>query len=73
MLHARAPRSPASSGPTALAALVETSPVRAPARATDVSRVDWAPGGYDRTDIAILEWIAAHRGGRPARGRFFPQ
>ncbi len=75
MLHARLPRSSASSGRTALAALVamvESLPIRLPARAGgEALRADWAPRGYDRTDIEILEWIASHRGGR--HGRFFGQ
>ena len=49
----------ASSGVAALIALIENSQIlqRAPEPA------NWAPAGYDATDIRILEWIASHRRG----------
>jgi hypothetical protein len=51
-----------------LVAMVETSPVRVPARTNEMARAHWVPAGYDRTDIEILEWIASHRRGRVAVG-----
>jgi len=64
MTHARSTRSLAiPTGPKALASLVATigaSPIRLPARS---ARRGSAPGGYDRTDLEILDWIASYRRG----------
>ncbi len=54
------PAPDATTGVAALIALVEESQILARAP----SPANWAPSGYDATDIRILEWIASHRGGR---------
>jgi len=46
----------ATSGVAALIARIESSSIMTAAKAAD-----WAPAGYDATDIRILEWIASHR------------
>jgi hypothetical protein len=55
-----APDAPA--GIAALVARIAASPIRPSAAQTA-----WAPPGYEAADIRILEWIASHRRGRPAR------
>ncbi len=54
--RAAAPDAPA--GLAALIARIERSPILA---GEGAGRSDWAPPGYDETDIRILEWIASHR------------
>jgi len=54
----------AAAGLAALIARIERSPIRAGERA---ALPDWAPSGYDATDIHILEWIASHSRARHAR------
>src|SRR5262249_8245453 len=46
-------------GFAAMAARIEGSQIVA-----DTRPVDWAPAGFDETDIRILEWIAAQRRSR---------
>jgi hypothetical protein len=58
----------ATTGVAALVACIESSPIRACAPQGSPS-CDWAPAGYDDTDIRILDWIASHRRGRHARAR----
>ena len=53
----------AISGVAALIARIEGSDILP----RDSQRTNWAPAGYDETDIGILEWIASHRdASRPA-------
>jgi hypothetical protein len=55
----------ASAGIAALVARIAASPILSAQGAA--SCASWAPSGYDATDIRILDWIASHRRGRPAR------
>jgi hypothetical protein len=61
---AAAPDAPA--GIAALVARIAASPILLSAPCT-ASCASWAPPGYEAADIRILEWIASHRRGRPAR------
>jgi hypothetical protein len=47
----------ATAGVAALIALIESSQILARA----AQPANWAPPGYDATDIRILEWIGSHR------------
>jgi hypothetical protein len=53
-----------AAGLAALIAHIERSAIRA---GESAASPDWAPPGYDETDIRILEWIASHRRARHAR------
>ena len=46
-------------GFAALVARIDDSPIL-----TDPQPADWAPAGFDATDIRILEWIASQRRSR---------
>ena len=49
-------------------AVVDAPPAQADGSpATQHAAVARLPAGYDRTDLRMLEWIAAHRG--PARAK----
>jgi hypothetical protein len=65
-MPAAAPDAPA--GIAALVARIAASPIRPSAQGA-ASGAAWAPSGYDDADIRILDWIASHRRGRPARAR----
>ena len=56
------PSRTAAVAPDAMATLVAR--IEGSQIASDVQPAEWAPAGFDATDIRILEWIASQRHSR---------